>query len=730
MRSIDNATRRAILEQAKAEGYEGSIVDLLRGGMPSAPLVASTPQAQAEGLRPQHRAGNTDASMLFPDVEPNQSFNTVGMQVPIDINKFDKQGHLIESYQNIPPGIEDLPTGPNEGMVLETPSQYQTGGFKLNRLDEMDFQDWYSRYSRATGNSPDPDDPQHHYDYRAFWKSTGGPPVYEGMHLDSRFKGLGHPDLYIEGKDTRKFQTGGFDYYGPRVFPYGPRKELDLQRPMKYQEGGFKNVISPKGDPWEYAREGNDFYTKKKDNDKWIKAEGTPRKAIMEKIFQVSESGLQRKQVSKSDTVEADIEKSATKTYTPRRGGRPLIGTGAPDEKPSAPPAPPPPLDIGPFYMPSHKAEADKTYVDTRFREDVLNLKQGNPPGLIETLFRRVKDAPSQAMYYMEKQGWMKPTIANKEDAPEQDFEANRRYKEEPQEKRHSGQEKKNFRIAPEQHRLDNDRDYKRPEVEFWGYRYQNHNDEGMVYVPGAREEKAPSKVSGVKGVAHFLIDSDLTDGRTVPATEQAIRHSKSENKYVPFFKEIKPGMVNVRYGKGKSEYSDLESKGYKTFANLRQIPLSEIDWDSSARPYHSHRVAENDNYARKDTKNMFGPRILNILTKDGKDTWLIYKQDNGKGGKMGRFNGNSLVFIIETPNGRVLRDFAGTIEDIENEASYIKKEFGVDEGKITLGFYDAGSYSAKPVADKNGNIHLSQWSLFNTDNTSGANLMIPADPW
>lgn len=126
---IDNATRRAILDQAKAEGYEGSIVDLFRGS-PSGPIVASTPQEQSQGLRPYHQAGDTGASMVFPDVAPNQSFNTVGMKRPIDIKKFDKQGHLVESFENVPPGITDLPMGPNEGMVLETPSQFQTGGFK------------------------------------------------------------------------------------------------------------------------------------------------------------------------------------------------------------------------------------------------------------------------------------------------------------------------------------------------------------------------------------------------------------------------------------------------------------------------------------------------------------------------------------------------------------------------------------------------------------------------
>ena len=41
--------------------------------------VANTPQEQEIGLREQHAMGNTQASMAFPDVQPGQSFNTVGI---------------------------------------------------------------------------------------------------------------------------------------------------------------------------------------------------------------------------------------------------------------------------------------------------------------------------------------------------------------------------------------------------------------------------------------------------------------------------------------------------------------------------------------------------------------------------------------------------------------------------------------------------------------------------
>lgn len=135
---LNNQRRREILDTARATGFQGSILDLYKMAnsginveamLESQPLVAQTPQQQQVGLREQQAMGNTNASMVFPDVPANTSFNTQGMKVPINITKVDDQGHLVKSYQNVPPGIQDLPTGPKRGTVIETPA-YQKGGFK------------------------------------------------------------------------------------------------------------------------------------------------------------------------------------------------------------------------------------------------------------------------------------------------------------------------------------------------------------------------------------------------------------------------------------------------------------------------------------------------------------------------------------------------------------------------------------------------------------------------
>ena len=139
---LDNKRRRDILNQAKSSNYEGSVMDLFahasQGGDVSQllqpqqdpqMLTASTPEEKQTGLREQHAAGNTGASMSFPNVPANTSFNTKGMKVPMDISKYDEQGHLMQSFKAVPPGVESLPTGPSKGTVVETPA-YKTGGFK------------------------------------------------------------------------------------------------------------------------------------------------------------------------------------------------------------------------------------------------------------------------------------------------------------------------------------------------------------------------------------------------------------------------------------------------------------------------------------------------------------------------------------------------------------------------------------------------------------------------
>ena len=144
---LSNQQRREILDAAKSTGHQGSVVDLFAQASSGIPVVemllqeqgaqgqasemqvAQTQEEQQVGLREQHAMGNTQASMTFPDVAPNTSFSTEGMKVPINISKFNEQGHLVQSFKDVPPGVQDLPTGPSRGTVIETPA-YKYGGYR------------------------------------------------------------------------------------------------------------------------------------------------------------------------------------------------------------------------------------------------------------------------------------------------------------------------------------------------------------------------------------------------------------------------------------------------------------------------------------------------------------------------------------------------------------------------------------------------------------------------
>jgi hypothetical protein len=72
-------------------------------------------------------------------------------------------------------------------------------------FDEAGFKKWYGGHAKALGLSPNPDDPEHHYDYRAAFKAGAGPDPASG-HWPSQFKADDHPNRFVEGVDTKTGQ--------------------------------------------------------------------------------------------------------------------------------------------------------------------------------------------------------------------------------------------------------------------------------------------------------------------------------------------------------------------------------------------------------------------------------------------------------------------------------------------------------------------------------------------
>lgn len=114
-----------VMKQAYAEHVPPgtSIADMIETNKEQM-LVAETQQQKEEGLRNQPPG----TSMAFPNVN-GESFNTNGMKEPIDINGLDKNGDLVQSYKAVPPGVDNIPMGPEVDTVIENPTQYKTGGW-------------------------------------------------------------------------------------------------------------------------------------------------------------------------------------------------------------------------------------------------------------------------------------------------------------------------------------------------------------------------------------------------------------------------------------------------------------------------------------------------------------------------------------------------------------------------------------------------------------------------
>jgi hypothetical protein len=87
--------------------------------------TANTPEEQQKGLR----GAPPNTSMTFPNT--SSSFTTKGMDYNINVSKFDNNGNLVQSFANVPPGVDNLPMGNKTGNVIETPAHegYQSKGF-------------------------------------------------------------------------------------------------------------------------------------------------------------------------------------------------------------------------------------------------------------------------------------------------------------------------------------------------------------------------------------------------------------------------------------------------------------------------------------------------------------------------------------------------------------------------------------------------------------------------
>jgi len=242
------------------------------------------------------------------------------------------------------------------------------------------------------------------------------------------------------------------------------------------------------------------------------------------------------------------------------------------------------------------------------------------------------------------------------------------------------------------------------PKHNLLSYRNQWDNKEGFEYIatPVKKDRSGNEEYKNVKGVGHFLLDASVANGKVYKwkDNDAYINQAKKNNEWIPAFTRVNGDRVKLQYKK-----ADELTKKDIVVSPLRQMSYDEIKFDQTQRP------------------EGFQSGIKEVKKSDGQGTYLLFKDRNG----YSRFSGGSVVFIFKDKYGNtIVRDYAGSLNGIENEGINIKKEYNLKPGQLTIGYHDVGSFSAKPKADSTGTLRSSQWEGFNNNGVTGGALLIP----
>lgn len=246
-------------------------------------------------------------------------------------------------------------------------------------------------------------------------------------------------------------------------------------------------------------------------------------------------------------------------------------------------------------------------------------------------------------------------------------------------------------------------------------------NDKGFDYIVSPKVKEGKKTFNNVKGVAHFLMDSDITPNQkyTTPYIEKGNNTVKSAqvgkftpylgtnpDDYVMYYKDLGNNKMNIKYGqlKDKDKY-----KGYEQI-KVRNVPFGELDFNNK----------KSAGFAKKASY---------IGTLDGKQTSIITDPESND--VYGRFSGGSGIFHFKEPKtGKTISvDVSGSVNTIKQVGEELSKKYNVDPKQLQFLYHDMGSYSAKPKSH-NGVLSNEQWENYNSNNKgySGAALMYPME--
>ena len=159
-------------------------------GAPKPPPTASPPADVAQAFRQLDRVAKPDA---WQTAHPLQyAMPQAPAQVP-------------DAWQTARPPQWGIPAAPAPAfMPMPAPADI-IQPFRQEEAKERQFQRWYADIARQMELSPDPNDPEHYYNYRAAYQAGAAPAIDPGsgeLHLPSEFKLPGHPNQYVGGVDT------------------------------------------------------------------------------------------------------------------------------------------------------------------------------------------------------------------------------------------------------------------------------------------------------------------------------------------------------------------------------------------------------------------------------------------------------------------------------------------------------------------------------------------------
>lgn len=297
-----------------------------------------------------------------------------------------------------------------------------------------------------------------------------------------------------------------------------------------------------------------------------------------------------------------------------------------------------------------------------------------------------------------------------------------------------------------------------------WKYSNGFSRSEGEIYQPLPNRGNASEDdvYQGVEGIAHFILDTDLTneyfhpysvvnirDVLTTGKTKDTFGGTNTENPFVALYKKNEDGTVNITYrpvneidkeialneiqkiaGKGidKGGYKGFKppvvtEDGYKIFAGLRQYKFSDVDWEKNPK-YASEFEAHKGKHVG------FGKTVKYMPSKPDEkgDTHPIYLIA-GKGknkNSFGQFGGASVVFL--SPKADFAVDFTGSINDIEKAGKELLEKYNLEPDDLIMAVHDVGSFNAKLASDSNYKMHRSRYYEYNKKPWTGAALAIPAN--